>query len=233
LVPVGAGGGGQRDTVVRGTVTYRQRIALTGNSEVTVRLVDSATPDGAPVAETTFSTGNRQVPLSFELPYEMRNINRQRTYELRAEIRTKGQVRFRSESGTPVTLRGNQDQNVEIIVVPGTDTPEPVTGRTINLSALGAGSVQIEGRNASILIGASIRVNTNGDATVNLNRIGGSIPFAGKLIFADDTTLRIAVESSGNATASGEITVTYSGRNLRSLTATDLVLDGQAVTLRF
>lgn len=234
LVPVGGGGGGgQRDTVVRGTVTYRQRIALTGNSEVTVRLVDSATPEGAPVAETTFSTGNRQVPFSFELPYEMRNINRQRTYELRAEIRTNGQVRFRSESGTPVTLRGNQDQNVEIIVEPGSDAPEPVTGRTINLSALGAGSVQIQGRNASILIGASVRVNANGDATVNLNRIGGSIPFAGKLIFADDTTLRIAIESSGNATASGEITVTYSGRSLRSLTATDLVLDGQAVTLRF
>jgi uncharacterized lipoprotein YbaY len=236
LVPVGGGGfpgGGQRDNVVRGTVTYRQRIALAGNSEVRIKLVDAATPDGTPVAETTLNTGNRQVPISFELPYEMRNINRQRTYEVRAEIRSNGELRFRSETGVPVTLRGNQDQNIEIVVVPASDAPEPVTGRTINLSAFGPGSMQIEGRNSTILIGANVRVTTTGEATVTLNRFGGSTPFAGKLIFADDTSLRIAVESSGNATASGEIQITYSGRNLRSVSATNLVLDGQNVTVRF
>jgi putative lipoprotein len=230
LVPVG---GGQRDNVVRGTVTYRQRIALTPNSEVRVKLVDVATPTGTPVAETTVNTGNRQVPISFELPYEMRNINRQRTYELRAEIRSNGELRFRSETGVPVTLRGNQDQNIEIVVVPGSDAPEPVTGKTFNLSAFGPGSMQIEGRNSSILIGVNVRVTTTGDTTVTLNRFGGSTPFSGKLIFADDTTLRIAVEGSGNADASGEIRVTYSGRNLRSVSATNLVLDGQNVTVRF
>lgn len=235
LVPVGGGGGGggQRDTVVRGTVTYRQRIALPANSEVTVRLVDAGDPTGRPVAETKFSTGTRQVPFSFELPYEQRDINRQRNYELQAEIRSNGQLRFRTEAGVPVTLRGNQDQNIEIVVTPGSDAPETVTGRTINLSAFGPGSLQIEGRNATILIGASVRVNTNGDATVTANRFGGSTPFTGKLIFADDTTLRIAVESSGNATATGEIQITYNGRNLRSVSATNLVLDGQNVTLRF
>ncbi len=234
LVPVGGGpGGGQRDNVVRGTVSYRQRIALAPNSEVKVMLVDTATPTATPVAETTFSSGNRQVPLTFELPYEMRDINRQRTYEMRAEIRSNGEMRFKSEAGTPVTLRGNQDQNIEIVVVPGTDTPQPVTGRTISLSAFSPGSIQIEGRNSSILIGTNVRVATTGDATVSFNRIGGSTPFSGKLIFADDTTLRIAVESSGSATASGEIQITYNGRNLRSVSATNLVLDGQNVTVRF
>ncbi len=234
LVSVGGGGfPGQRDNVVRGTVTYRQRIALPQNSEVRVKLVDTATPDGTPAAETTVNTGNRQVPISFELPYEMRNINRQRTYELRAEIRSNGELRFRSETGVPITLRGNQDQNIEIVVVPGSDAPEPVTGKTFNLSAFGPGSLQIEGRNSTILIGASVRVTTTGDATVSMNRFGGSTPFSGKLIFADETTLRIAVDASGNATASGEIQITYSGRNLRSVSATNLVLDGQNVTLRF
>lgn len=235
VVPVGAGGpgGGQRDNVVRGTVSYRQRIALAGNSEVTVKLVDAAAPDGAAVAETTFSTGNRQAPFTFELPYEARNVNRQRTYEVRAEIRSNGELRFRSETGVPVTLRGNQDQNIEVVVAPASEAPEAVTGRTINLSAFSPGSLQIEGRNSSILIGVNVRVGTTGDATVALNRIGGSTPFSGKLIFADDTTLRIAVESSGNATASGEFQITYSGRNLRSVSATNLILDGQNVSVRF
>jgi uncharacterized lipoprotein YbaY len=233
VVPVGGGGGGQRDNVVRGTVTYRQRIALPANSEVTVKLVDAAEPAGPAVAETKVSTVNRQVPISFELPYQARDINRQRSYEIQAEIRSDGQLKFKTERGVPVTLRGNQDQNIEVVVEPASDAPEPITGRTINLSAFGPGSFQIEGRNASILIGASVRVNTNGDATVALNRIGGSIPFTGKLIFADETTLRIAVEASGNATAGGEIQVSYNGRNLRSISASNLVLDGQNVTVRF
>ena len=235
LVPVGGGfpGGGQRDNVVRGNVSYRQRIALPANSEIRLKLVDTATPDAAPVAETNVNTGNRQVPISFELPYEMRNINRQRTYEVRAEIRSNGELRFRSETGVPVTLRGNQDQNIEVLVVPATEVPEPVTGRTFNLSAFGPGSMQLEGRNSTILIGANVRVMTTGEATVTLNRFGGSTPFTGKLIFADDTTLRIAVESSGNSTASGEMQITYSGRNLRSVSATNLVLDGKNVTVRF
>ncbi len=232
VVPVG-GGGGQRDTVVRGTVSYRQRIALAPNSEVTVRLVDAANNAGTAVAETKFSTGNRQVPFNFELPYEMRNIDRQRSYQLQAEIRSGGELKFRTESGVPVTLRGNQDQNIEIIVVPASDGPTPVTGRTISLSKFGTGTLNIEGRSSMFLIRASVSVDANGNAAVTLSRLDGSIAFSGKLTYFDENTLRITVEGSGDADASGEIQVSYSGRNLRNLTASDLVLDGQNVTLRF
>jgi uncharacterized lipoprotein YbaY len=234
VVPVGGGGGGNRDTVVRGTVTYRQRIALENNSEVTVKLVDAATPGAAPVAETKVSTGNRQVPISFELPYESRDINRQREYILQAEIRSGGKLRFRSETGVPVTLRGNQDQNIEIVVVPASDEPEAITGRTLSLSGFGTGSMQIGTRSAELLIRSAVNVQTDGNASVTVSRpFGGSVTFSGKLTAFDATSLRITVSSSGNADASGEIQVSYSGRNLRSITATDLKLDGQDVVLRF
>jgi putative lipoprotein len=234
VVPVGGGGGGNRDTVVRGTVTYRQRIALENNSEVTVKLVDAATPDAAPVAETKVSTGNRQVPISFELPYESRDINRQREYILQAEIRSGGKLRFRSETGVPVTLRGNQDQNIEIVVVPASDEPEAITGRTLSLSGFGTGSMQIGTRSAELLIRSAVNVQTDGNASVTVSRpFGGSVTFSGKLTAFDTTSLRITVSSSGNADASGEIQVSYSGRNLRSISATDLKLDGQEVVLRF
>jgi uncharacterized lipoprotein YbaY len=234
LVPVGGGpGGGQRDNVVRGTVSYRQRIALTPNSEVSVKLVDTTTPDGTAVAETTVNTGNRQVPIAFELPYEARNINRQRTYEVRAEIRSNGELRFKSETGTPVTLRGNQDQNIEIVVVPGTDAPEPITGRTANLSRFGAGSLKVGDRSPWVLIGANVRVTTDGNATVILNRGVSTVTFTGKLTSYENGTLRITVQSYGQADASGEIIVTFSGNSLRNLSATGLVADGQDVELRF
>lgn len=233
LVPVGGGGGGPRGSVVRGTVSYRQRIALPANSEVSVKLVDSATPDGAAVADTSFSTGNRQVPFTFEMPYEARDINRQRTYELQAEIRTNGQLRFKTAEGVPVMLRGNQDQNIEIIVEPAEEGPTPITGRSVNLSRFGTGALTIAGRNSWPVIGAAVAVDANGNATVTLNRIGSSIAFGGKMTAYEAGTLKITVENSGNADASGEITVTFNGNRLGNLSATNLVLDGQNTTLRF
>ncbi|HLA96326.1 MAG TPA: YbaY family lipoprotein [Pyrinomonadaceae bacterium] len=233
VVPVGGGGGGQRQNVIRGTVSYLQRIALTPNSEVTVRLVDSATPDGTPVAETKVSTGNRQVPIAFELPYESQDINRQRNYELRAEIRSDGKLRFKTEVGKAVTLRGNQPDSVELILQAANDEPVAITGKTLSLSKFGTGSMKIGDRPTEFLIRGSVTVNTNGEATVTLSRIDGSVAFTGKLTFFDETTLRITVEGSGDADASGEIEVKYSGRTLRSVAATNLVLDGQNVTLRF
>ncbi len=219
--------------MVRGTVSYRQRIALTGNSDVLVKLVDTSTPDGAAVAETTVNTGNRQVPISFELPYEMRNINRQRTYELRAEIRSNGELRFRSETGTPVTLRGNQDQNIEILVSPASEGPTAITGRTVNISRFGTGSLAITGRSAWPLISATVTVNTNGDATVTLGRIGNTVTFGGKLTSYEAGTLKITVQNSGDADASGEITATFNGNRLGNLSSTNLMLDSQNAVLRF
>ena len=235
MVPIGGGGGGggNRQNVIRGSVTYRQRIALGANSDARVWLVDSADPNGRPVAEATVQFGNRQVPLAFELPYEMRDINRQRNYELQAEIRTGSQVRFRTETGVPVTLRGGQSPEIELVLVPASAAVEPITGQNFDLSKFGAGSLQIEGGSTMFLIGANVIVRSNGDASVRLSRLGGSVTFSGKLTFFDTSTMRITVENSGNANASGEIEIRYNGRSLGAIASRDLVSDGQNVTVRF
>ena len=238
VVPVGGGGGGgggggQRESSVRGYVTYQQRIALAPNSQITVRLVDSGAPTGTPVAEESFSSGNRQVPIPYILEYANRDINRQRTYEMWAEIRSGGQITFRSATGTPVTLRGNRTDNVEIVVVPYTEQPTTVTGQSFNLSKIGVGTMQIEGRPSWPLVRATVSVRTNGDAEVILSRLDGSTTFSGKLIVLGPNTMRIMVQNSGSADASGEFVVRYDGRTLVSITSRDLVLDGQNVTVRF
>ena len=235
LAQVGGGGGGQRENVIRGTVTYRQRIALTPNSEITVRIVDAADANARPVAETTFPAGDRQVPIPFELEYQMRDINRQRNYELQGEIRSGGQVRFRTSAGVPVTLRGQQaDQNVELVVVPVREEPTPITGRTISLSKFGTGSMQIGDRGNELLIRGAVSVDADGNVTVTLTRpLGGSVVFTGKLTYFSESALRITVQNSGDANASGEIQIAYNGRTMRNITATSLVLDGQDVALRF
>ncbi|HMQ03282.1 MAG TPA: YbaY family lipoprotein [Pyrinomonadaceae bacterium] len=235
VVPVGGGGGGpQRGGQLRGTVTYRQRIALPANSEVIVRLIDAADPMGPSIAETSFSTGTRQVPFSFELPYDMSDIDRQRNYELRAEIRSGGQLRFRSETGVAVNFRGQPAQNTEIVVVPATDTAEPINGKTFDLSKFGTGSIEIGTRSGQLIVRANVSVTTNGNAVVTILRpLSSPIVFNGKLTYFDESLLRITVESSGNADAGGEIEVRYSGSTLRSLNGNRLTLDGQAVQLTF
>lgn len=235
LAPVGGGGGGQRQNSIRGTVTYRQRIALAGDSEVVVRLVDAANPTGPSIAETRVPVGNRQVPIPFELEYQNRDVDRNRNYELQAEIRSGGQARFRTAAGVPVTLRGAQaDREVELVLVPAREEPTPITGRAISLSKFGTGSIQIGTRANELIIRGGVTVDADGNATVTLSRpLGGSVTFSGKLTYFSETALRITVQSSGDADASGEIQATYSGRSLRSITGTNLVLDGQDVTLRF
>lgn len=235
VVPVGGVGigTGTRSSVIRGTVTYRERVSLPANSEVTIRLVDSGDPAGTPVAETKFSTGNRQPPFSFELNYAPRDINRQRTYELQAEVRSEGRLRLKSGAGRPVELRGAQIDNVELVVAAAPESAATVTGKSLSLSKFGTGSIKIGDRNAQFLIRGSVSVRTDGTAEVSVSSLEGTVIFTGKLTYFDDGTLRITVENSGDADASGEIEVRYSGRSLRSLSATNLVLDSQEVTLRF
>ncbi len=236
MVPVGGGfgQGGNRANTIRGTVTYRERMALAPNSDVRVWMVDPSAPNGIPVAETTFSTGNRQVPFQFELRYETRDIDRNRNYEVRAEIRSKGAVQFRSRTGTAVNTRGGQDQNdsVEIVVSPATEEAAPITGRSMSLSKFGAGSMRVGDRN-QFLVQGGIVISVDGRARVTVGSITNQTEFNGTLVFADNSTLRIAVTGSSNGDASGEIEVSYSDRRLNSITGNNLTLNGQAVDLRF
>jgi uncharacterized lipoprotein YbaY len=233
VVPVRGGGGqgGQRDRTLRGTVTYLQRSALPNNSVVTVRLVDLSGQAGSSIAETTVNTNGRQVPIPFELNYANSNVNFQGSYGLEAEIATNGVMSFKTERPEPVQLRGTQAGNIELRVVPA--GPTAITGQTLSLSKFGTGSLKIGTRGTQFLIRGNVTVNTNGDAEVTVAALEGSTTFTGKLTYFDATTLRIAVQSSGDADASGEIEVKYSGRKLNSIAGTNLVLDGQDVTLRF
>ena len=231
VVPVRGGGqsGGQRDRTLRGTVTYLQRSALPNDSEVRVRLIDTASNEV--IDQTSVNTNGRQVPIPFELNYNNARVNLQRTYGLEAEILTNGTVTFRTERPETIQLRGAQNLNIQVIVAPA--GPAAITGQTLDLSKFGTGSIRIGTSGTQFLIRGSVNVTTNGDATVSVSSLTGSTTFSGKLTYFDANTLRISVENSGNASASGEIEVSYSGRRLNSLRGNNLMLDGQEVVLSF
>ncbi len=103
LVPSGAGNQ-QNNSLLRGTVAYREKILLPNNASITVKLFDASAAEtsAAPIAETTFSSNNRQVPIPFELGYSRNQIDLNRRYTLRAEISLDGKVAWATETNVAV-----------------------------------------------------------------------------------------------------------------------------------
>ncbi len=223
---------GNNSTVIRGTVAYRERMALPNNSNITVKLVSESDASNV-IAETSFSNNNRQVPVPFELRYNSNQINPRLKYFLQSEISIDGKLAFALSEPFYVLTQGSPTDNFQLILNRAQETPTAITGQTLSLSKTGFGSLQIENRNSEILVRANVTVRNDGTAEVSVVRFNTPIVFSGKLTFFDQNTLRITVENSGNANASGEIEIKYNQRRLDSITGNNLMLDGQNVTLKF
>ena len=104
--------------VLSGTVTYRQRVALTPEAEVHVELRDVPPPNGEPtlIAKKVI-TRPGQVPVAFSLEYDPSRIVDGHSYVVSARIADRGQLAFVTESPIPV-LTGGVPPTVEILVAP-------------------------------------------------------------------------------------------------------------------
>lgn len=93
---------------VRGTVAYRERIALPADATVDLWITDigSGIVTAAILGETTVAANGRQVPLPFELTLDPARVNVDRPYGIRAVIRAGGQVLFETRAPTPVLTQG-------------------------------------------------------------------------------------------------------------------------------
>ncbi|MDP2028337.1 MAG: YbaY family lipoprotein [Thiobacillus sp.] len=77
---------------VSGSVNYRERIALPGDSTLTVELLDISKA-GAKIerlARLSLPSGGRQLPLAFELPYYQADIQPNHRYGVRAMLTSSG-----------------------------------------------------------------------------------------------------------------------------------------------
>ncbi len=98
--------------MITGAITYRERMALPADAAIDVRLEDVSV-QGAPaklMAENVFAAAGKQVPISFQLPYNPADINSSHTYYLRANISVNGQMTFTSSTAYPVLTNGAPSQ---------------------------------------------------------------------------------------------------------------------------
>jgi putative lipoprotein len=101
---------------LKGTVTYRQRVALTRDAALELRLVDSSQADTSSllIAEQTIEAPGH-VPIAFDLAYDPAKIEANRRYTLQARITERGVLRFVNDVSAPVLTRGAPSE-VEIVL---------------------------------------------------------------------------------------------------------------------
>ena len=102
-----------------GTVTYRQRTALTPEAELQVELRDVSRQDvAAPLIAKRVIARPGQVPIAFTLDYDPSLIEPGRTYAVSARITDRGQLQFVTDTRVPVLSGTAATTPVEIVVVP-------------------------------------------------------------------------------------------------------------------
>ena len=99
-------------TTLKGTVTYRERIALPPSAVVKVQLVDVSRADAPAVVlgEQVIRAEGRQVPFAFEIAYDPKRIEARFTYAVQARIEVDGQLRFINDQRYAVLTRGAGDR---------------------------------------------------------------------------------------------------------------------------
>ena len=106
------------EPVVKGTVTYRERVAIPADAEVYVWIMD-VTPNvmlaQVVLADTTVTPLGKQIPIPFELAYDPSKIAGDHDYGVRAVIKSGGNEMFVSREPTPVITKGKSNQ-VELVL---------------------------------------------------------------------------------------------------------------------
>ena len=106
------------NAVVSGTVTYRERIALTPGASLVVELRDVSLADAAAplIARQTIANPG-QVPINFKVEYSREDINSRNTYAIQARIvEADGRLAFINNTAHHVITRGSPD-HVDMLLV--------------------------------------------------------------------------------------------------------------------
>ncbi len=114
---------------VTGTVTYRERIALTPEAKLIVQVRDTSYADAAAelIAEQVISDPG-QVPISFDVDYDPDDIDSRNTYSVSARIEeADGRLAFINDTAYDVITGGNPNK-VDMVLVLVEPPPEMVDG---------------------------------------------------------------------------------------------------------
>lgn len=121
--------GREPNAFVSGSVTYRERIALTEGASLVIELRDVSLIDAtAPLIARETITDLGQVPINFNIGYNRQVIESRNTYSISATIfESDGRMAFTNDTAYDVITRGNpNDVDMLLVVVqPPPDLVDP------------------------------------------------------------------------------------------------------------
>ena len=100
-------------------MTYRQRIALTTEAVIEVNLLDVSRADAPAesIAKTEIKADGRQVPITFDLPYDAAKIDQRHRYAIQVKIFEAGTLRWTNSQGYHVITQGHPN-SVNVLMQP-------------------------------------------------------------------------------------------------------------------
>lgn len=119
--------GREPDAAVSGSVTYRERIALTAGARLVVSLYDVSLQDTAAplIARQTIENAG-QVPIAFKVEYSRDDINARNTYAIQASIiESDGRLAFTNDTAYDVITGGNPSK-VDMLLILVEPPPDQV-----------------------------------------------------------------------------------------------------------
>lgn len=94
---------------VKGTVTYRELVALAADAVVTVQLVEISRADGTKVVlgEQAIKPADRPIPFEFEIGYDPASIRPNGVYVVGADIAADGKLVYQTTKRLGVITQGH------------------------------------------------------------------------------------------------------------------------------
>jgi len=113
-------------TRISGSISYRERMALTDQAVVEITLQDVSLADAPSIIIAKQRISNPgQVPIKFELEYPAEDIDVRRTYSLGVRISDRDQLMFINDTRVPVLTRGaGKEVNIALVRVQNTAPDE-------------------------------------------------------------------------------------------------------------
>lgn len=106
---------------IKGTATYRERIALPQDAVFEAELLDMSADEPRVIASSGVQAAGG-VPLAFAITYRKNLIDRAKPYAVRAEIRSQARTLFQSAEPVPVLTKGagrTLDLVLKLVAAPG------------------------------------------------------------------------------------------------------------------
>ncbi|MCQ1059575.1 YbaY family lipoprotein [Photobacterium sp. DNB23_23_1] len=105
--------------VVKGTLTYKERIALPDNARITVTLADVSKMDVAAevLSRQAFLADGKQVPFEYQLNFSRQEIVPNHTYAVSARIEVDGKLLFITDTANHVLTDQSESTYKDLVLV--------------------------------------------------------------------------------------------------------------------